>query len=566
MQLDFRPRHKPGHDLATRLDRTATAIRSEFTRLIEDISTPHRDNLDWWTSSPPSRNTITSPLFRYCCLLALLTELLEDGNDTFEIITDSEAMRTILAQLTAQNDGRIKILLQISLKERFRRKLALPYNLTRIPAIHGLRFLAAKLSGRPKAMDKSAAITLIDTFLYGPDLADRHYTGLWESLNEAAKERTFFLPTLHGIKNYFSFFRSVRKSPINILVEEDFLRPRDYIHAWGQWLRTRKIRIGPVLLRGINIAPLINEELKAHKGYYPAFLARLKYHFIERLQTAGIPLRLAIIWFENQAADKGLVAALRKYYPGIPLKGYQGFIASPLYLSLYPTTMELAQKIVPREIAVIGRGLVSRITEFCPDGLKISLAPAFRFQDVWQERRNYPDKRCYTVLVALPGTLQESIELLELIRNCSRKKAWPDLRLLIKPHPDHRPAAIANNFQKSWPGLINSFVEGTFTAWVEKANLLISAASSACLHTLALGIPVIIMESPRGLGHNPVPESLNSDIWRLCGNADELATGIEFYRTGGEAMRKEHERVGRLLRENYFMPVTRENIASFLNL
>ena len=107
---------------------------------------------------------------------------------------------------------------------------------------------------------------------------------------------------------------------------------------------------------------------------------------------------------------------------------------------------------------------------------------------------------------------------------------------------------------------------GDFNDCVEKSNLLISSASSACMETLAKGIPVIVVGNNSGLTHNPIPETIISDIWRLCYTPQEITDAVKFYQTRSPEKIKEHEEAGRRIRKEYFEPVTREGVREFLGL
>ena len=84
------------------------------------------------------------------------------------------------------------------------------------------------------------------------------------------------------------------------------------------------------------------------------------------------------------------------------------------------------------------------------------------------------------------------------------------------------------------------------------------------METLAEGIPVIIIGNSNGLTHNPIPETITDDIWRLCYSPQETTDAIQFYQTRSPEKIKEHEEIGKRIREEYFEPVTREGVREFL--
>lgn len=109
-------------------------------------------------------------------------------------------------------------------------------------------------------------------------------------------------------------------------------------------------------------------------------------------------------------------------------------------------------------------------------------------------------------------------------------------------------------------------MNGDFNKCVEGANLLSGNASSTYLETLAKGIPAIVVGNRHGLTHNPIPETITDDIWRLCYSPEEIKKAIQFYKSRGPEKIKEHDEVRRRIREEYFEPVTREGVREFLGI
>ena len=50
---------------------------SDFVDIIERVSEPYADNLDWWVESPSSRNLITSSLYYNLCCIQFFKEIIE---------------------------------------------------------------------------------------------------------------------------------------------------------------------------------------------------------------------------------------------------------------------------------------------------------------------------------------------------------------------------------------------------------------------------------------------------------------------------------------------------------
>lgn len=563
MKIDFTFEGKIRLGHARLFNKIAVDIRHPFIEIINSVSRKHAKSIDWWVSSPASRNTFASPLFHYCCCLALLQELIRAKEHFTEIITDSKAFKKILEDyLASQGVDTGVTLARLPVKQRLKELIRPVYVIFGIPLRHLLLFFAARQTLFLRRSLPPEPLTLIDTFIYFSSTDDRHYPGIINVLTEEEKKIIYFVPMFHKPKNLFLLFRTLRTDDTNFLLKEDFLKICDYFLGWRYLRYIYRQKILPCYFLGVEISSLVKEELRSFKGAASAYVPLLNYRFVKRLRETGIKIRLFVNWFENQVVDKGLNAGFNKFYPETPSIGYQGFIVTPHYLCIYPTTFEKENDVLPKEVAVIGSGLIHSAKKFCFD-LNVSIAPAFRFQGVWENRKYYPKEHIFTIMVALPVMLDVGNEILKLLESCLKKKDFTCVRFWIKQHPDNSPEMIKKQFASPWPVQFE-FVSGDFNDCVEKSNLLISTGSSSCMHALSKGIPVIIIGSQSGLTHNPIPPDIEQDLWRLCYDIDELSNAIGFYMNRDEQTLHHHEMIGEKIRKEYFEPVTRDAVRKFL--
>jgi len=567
MKLDFCFYGKLESRWLTLYNHIATDIHKPFTNLIDSISKKHGQSIDWWVSSPASRNTLASPLFHYCCCIALLHELIRKNEPVSEIITDSRAFKEIIENYLADQGIKARVrLARLPVKQRLKEFVRPLYTILGLPLRHLLLFFVAKQTLPLRRPLPSEPLTLIDTFvMQGYFEKDRYYPGMLEALSEKEKESVWFVPHLYGFRpwQYLSVVKKLRGSERNFVLKEDFLKFKDYLFVWGHVFRIRALKIDSCLFHGVDISSLVREEMRGFRGVGSSYTPLLNYRFAGRLKEAGVKLRLVIDWFENQNIDRGWNAGFRRYFPETFTKGYQGFAVTAHYLCMYPTGEEKKNAVIPHEILVIGPVLIQPARKFCPD-LDVKAAPAFRFRGVWQKRKYLPAANEHIVLVALPIMIGEAVHILRLFAHVV-KEMDNNTRFWIKPHPTTSPSRIQSACGAEWPEQFE-FVSGDFNVCVEKSNLLISSASSACLETLAKGIPVIVVGNSSGLTHNSVPGTITDDIWRLCYSPEEVAKSIQFYKSRGPEKIKEHEEVGRRIREEYFEPVTREEVKKFLGI
>lgn len=563
MKLDLTFNGKIDLQNARLFNQIAVDIQHPFNELINSVSRKHAKNIDWWVSSPASRNTFASPLFHYCCCLALLQELIRKKEPISEIITDSKAFKEFLKNYLEAEGKDLKITfarlpMKQWLKERIRPIYVIFSNI--------LLFLFARLTRPLRKPLPPRALTLIDTFvMQGYIEKDRNYPGVLDALSEKEKECVWFVPHLYGFRpwQFLRVIEQLRRSGRNFLLKDDFLKFRDYWHPWRYFFQIRKLEIKTSFFHGADISPLVREELTGLRNVNCSYVPLLNYRFSRRLRQAGVKLKLIVDWFENQSMGKGWNAGFRRFFPRTEIKGYQGFLTTPHYLCMFPTEVEKESKVIPHEISVIGRGQVQSSRKFAPS-LAVKVVPAFRFQSVWRERKYLPVANEYTILITLPVMLSEAAAILKLLA-LTTKNQKVDVRFWIKPHPATSEAQIKGTFGEAWPEWFE-FVNGDFNEYVEKSNLLISGVSSTCMETLAKGIPVVVIGNNDGLTHNPIPKSITGDIWRLCYSPAEVEDAVKFYKTRSPEKIKEHEEAGKKIREEYFEPVTRDGIRRFLRL
>ena len=563
MNLYFTADQQIDSDVSIAFNKVAVEISKSFVDIIEFVSKQNSDNIVWWVSSPANKNTFINPLFHYCCCIALLQELIRSDVHFTEIITDSKAFKKILENcLAMQGVNACVSMTRLSVKQRIKDAIRPIYTTLE----HLLLFFMARHTKPLRKTMPSEPLTLIDTFVMpGYIDKDRYYPGMLDALPEKEQRHVWFVPYLHEFSPWQcqQVINRLRKSQRNFILKYDFLKFKDYFYSWRQLLRVNRLNISNLVFQGVDISPLVREQLGRFCNLNSSYVPLLNYLFAKRLKETGVKLRLVIDWFENQDIDKGWNAGFRHFFPDVETIGYQGFIVSGHYLCMYPTVEEQKNKVIPHKVFVTGRGLMDLAKRFCPD-LDVNVAPAFRFQHVWRERKYFPDGDVYKILVALPIVMSDAIYVLKSLLHTANEMT-DSSRFWIKPHPSVPQDQIQREFGAVWPHQFE-FISGDFGDCVEKSNLLISTASSVSMETIAKGIPVIIIGNNSGLTQNPIPETIISDIWRLCYTDEEIKQAITFYRNRGPEKIREHEVAGKKIRGEYFEPVTQKGVRAFLRL
>ncbi len=553
-------------DISARFNEIANSKTDAFTAWVSKLSEPFKDNLDWWVAGPASRNTIASPLFHYYCAFFLIEELVKNNHDISEITVDSPAAAKIIEKYLSLQKKAIKV--KSNKNSMFCYLNAFVRSLLFI-LIRSYQFKCAiQTNIKPRSLSDKV-LTLIDVFVIpGYVNKDRYYNGLWDNLTPEQKDSTYFVATLSGmgLQNVTSVLKELRASDRNFIIKEDYLKTKDLFFALAHAYRIRKLKVKPVEVLGVDVSPLIKEELKMLGGYSSAIEALLNYRFVQRISEAKLKLRLVIDWWENQCLDKGWNAGFNKYYPQTPTVGYLGYVPRLLELQLYPSESESQNSLLPKKIATIGKGFVEAVKMYYPK-LSVTNAPAFRFQHVWQTElpKERTDDNPFTVFVALPLMAEESVHILRIVQNCLTDTVLQGIRFWIKPHPTMSEEKLKNRFGEAWPdGFIICHEDSS--NYIPKADILISGTSSICMETLSLGIPVVVAVNLSGLTYNPIPAGVSQKMWRFCKTADEICSAIKFYKNKGPEQFDEYREIGFEIRREYFEPVRKNEFNKFLQL
>ena len=163
-------------------------------------------------------------------------------------------------------------------------------------------------------------------------------------------------------------------------------------------------------------------------------------------------------------------------------------------------------------------------------------------------------------MIGLPIGLDDCKEILRMFINYSNQNKTIDY--VVKPHPtwsENKIKSLFNNGELSNFG----FVKGDFHDHVEKANLLVSNASSVSLEALTKGVPVIIIAPISGIVQNPIPDDVSNKIWKLVRNMRELNDSVDYFK---KKLVNEDIIDFKYVKREYFEPISEISVRNFLKL
>jgi len=350
---------------------------------------------------------------------------------------------------------------------------------------------------------------LTDSFNKEGEFSDRYYTGYENYLSPEQISRIRYIPTLHGFRTLsqlISMSASAKKYKNKFIFQESWLSFYDYFFALFQTvILSFKIKNTPYF-RGVNIHQLFVRESKKDI-FSPSFMMAIcKYRFIKKMRVEGVGVCHVLNWNENQNIDKALNLAIHEFYPGISVKGYQGYASSLHEVHKIPQEYELDNLTFPDELHVISKKIQGIVSSNCPK-INVKLASAFRFSYLYDINRKKSVPGIPTILIALPMDIDESTNILNA---CSQLHSLVNTKIsiLVKHHPAHE----SHTFAKRVPVFRNDAFTPTNDSMFDLLgfiSLLISSASSVCVEATSLGIPVAIHGNRHGVTMNPVTDVHN---------------------------------------------------------
>ncbi len=561
--LDLRWRGNIGREYTKAFNRIALDNHNPFIEFISTLSRQFGSNIDWWTENVSSRNTFSSPLFYRICASLFLQQALKSGSSVKEITVDSPAHLQLIKGIIGESLPGCRVSLIRGLKGLAREKI--------LPIAVAIKYLflwfLVRALCRKKGLPDRKDLILIDTFvLPGFEQEDRYYPGLWEAVAADERDRVWFVPTFHGysLHQLPRAVMSLRDSERQWMFREEQISLGDLLFAFGHKKRVKKFAIAKQVYKGLNITPLVMEELRANSELGSAVLGLLNYCCFKRMRERGLDIVRTIDWSENQVVDKGWNAGVGEYYPNAFSLGYQGYAVTPHYLVMYPTEVERGAGVLPKELAVIGSGFAQPRVKYAPT-MAVRVAPAFRFAKIHKFHGKTKREGKYVILVALPKLLDEAVDILSVLQGGVLENTdSSDIEWWVKMHPAHNLGILG----KVAGGIQSKLKLRTepFDELVLMVDLVISTASSVCLEAIAYGTPVIIDAGSKGLVHNPIPDTVPDDIWSICYTSQDIVDAVCAYRDGGRNKQRVFDEISGMVRRDYFEPVTERNTRDMLGM
>lgn len=579
---DFFKRRFMEQELGNRFERiniakiheeVAADIRHEYVTWIDELNRLYGKKIEWWFGNISSRNVYNSNIFQYICYIEILEKLLSENERRPElIVTESLGLARAIQKWAYKKNIAVDVLNYDQAKQKsLINQLFFFLSWGNFTAILALRCLAAYISGK-KTAKKQIKIDpgiIVNTFIHDYCLSedgtfkDRYFPYLHEYLSGKGLY-ILIHPVLVGFQyNYFQIYRKMRRSRSNFIIQEDYLHLSDYLSAVKYPIYNLQHKIKAPPFHNLDLYDILKEEQR-EQSITSSMEAVLIYRLFLRLGKHGLRPGQVIDWYENQIIDKALIAGTRNAFPQTKVIGAQMFIHSPNFVSLFPSQSESEAKIVPHILLETSQ-YQCKIAQTFTKTIPCQSAAALRYAHLFDDE-NTPDRRIEqdskTILVLLPFSIAEALELLDILRQ-GLDKIRNEVHIFIKGHPDYTPEELVKSFGVNvWPNRFEIF-QGNMPQALNSASLIISSNSSSMVEAAARGIPVIFLGRQTTLNQN-ILSGLNLDIMTECFCISEVIESIEKYLNLTRAEKIRYKEIGKKVRDLFFEPVNEDTLLPFL--
>ena len=520
--IDLRSGWQLSIDFAKEASHVESYVRDEYTDYVGVLAELNGlEGLDWLVSVT-CRNPFQTSVFDKFCKLRLLDRCLAQGVKIETIVVDDEGMFNAAFALCAKHQATAQVNIEadgiLPQEERlWSRVTNMFFRLAALLYIASISFLIPKLSFWKKVRPDSEII-FVDTFVKPTDFdenaefLDGYYPGMVEHASDDDRERIWYAPVFFAAKTpslLKSLIDSARASSTRFLLMEDWLKIRDYLFAiYSAYLLPKNVKQVPEYC-GIDVSGIVSAEIKKDVLSTGLFSAILRYRFIGRLKEQNIRIDRVIDWNENQITDRALNLAIRAYYSGVCIIGYQGYIVSEHYVSHEPARYEIEAGTIPDKLCVVCKPLVERKKKYCPE-LLVTIAPAFRFQGLLNYYPSGSENR-NIVLLALPVQFEISRAIIDLCLGISNST----YSFYAKTHPSINQSDFLRLIPKANDDRF-VFVDEPLHTLFAKSILLISSDSSACFEAVSCGVRVVVIGNSAGPTSNPLDGIVDPRYWKVC--------------------------------------------------
>jgi hypothetical protein len=395
---------------------------------------------------------------------------------------------------------------------------------------------------------------------------DRNF-GVLGSFLRSRGYTPIYLPMFFNLDiSDIEFMRRASRASEPIIIAEHYLKIRDLLSACVLGLAAVTIRTRSLHFVGVDVAAILAEGNLQTACSPEVLRLGLSSALLKRLSVRNIQFEEILYPFENNATEKSMLLAARRYYSGVPIVGFQH---SPWYreqLSMVITSDERADHLLPDTILCCGRRYISVLnSKGFPLG-RLGLGANLRFPEIQQPVPDIPfdvSSRVPVILAVLNFSESQSIEVLaHLHRARAQLRGQIDFEVQVKAHPllnrSHLESFLHKLGEESF-----KFVEGSVRDLaLRSAAVVMAGASVSSFETLALRVPLVRISLSADFDLDCFWDS--HEFSRFESTTAELRERLSELILHPERFQTALTEVAKLIQTRYFEPVNDVSLNPFL--
>ncbi len=517
-----------------RLQNTAESLRQPYIDYIGKLSLTY-NSLEWWANSFSDKNLWFSKTFLYSCYARLCRDLVnEGGQENLVLIGENAAIRRGIIVNLEDSPKYEKYIIETPVRNRvgeiknsirsFTNKLKYLFvTACRVWLARGYRLKTSAV----KQPSQAEGLTLIHSWIYDRSFSDSGeyrdiYLGqLADHLKNKGK-RVVVVPYMYTT-SYHRTLKMLKKSPGDFLLPESYLSISDIIRIFWKTLSSQDRQIYPDF-QGIKVTGIINDDMKRYLQRTDLTRNVLFYEVVKRWRQAGMPIESFIYTYENQTWEKVYCLALREFYPSTRIIGYQHSTVPRMLLNYFFARDETSVLPFPDRVITNGRYTERLFKGSGYDPGKVVCGGAIRYTGLLQKKATPPQRDAtHPVILVTPSMdKNETVELVgKVIRAFSDKKQY---KVVLKFHPDFPYRFIAGDVG----ALPSHFTisEKPISDLLQESHVLIYTISATCIEALALGVPVLHIQSDLTIDRDNLA-GFPPDIRESASSPEDIVKAVE---------------------------------------
>jgi hypothetical protein len=501
----------------------------EYCSLIAKLNVLNRDSLAWFASNISSKNFGHSKLWDHLQLFVLSRKLIKRKNNITNLII---------------------ALISIVIKKI----LMIPFFTGRKVALKSVDCI---IFSHMNKNSWSAPMDYQDAYLPGLKgyLANHNLSSISVTQTSAGIKELFIIR-----KNFSSFWTQNKVLPI-----EFFIKIVDVFKAFFITLFAKVKIPSEVLWDKINIAPLLENEFSEEKYDGSIFGSIVIYFAVKRAMQDLNPGKVYWPW-ENHAWEKMLIKGVNDQSSSVVKVAYQ-HSTIPLYLLNHFTAKEdLALPFYPDRIVTTGevpKEILASYGHFPENCLRAGCALRYQYLydsilDDFFWKKPVSDK--LRLGFPLSCYRDENVALTNFLQEVVRENTFEDFS--IKFHPDLNRADYISEIKQIFPDA-SLLIEGqTVTEFLTQIDVLVYSDTSVCFEAVAMGIPVIYIDTGFGSLKDPM---FNNDFmkWNISEPTEIKKIIDEILSISENDLIIQQKKAKDYIRK-YFIKVSDETMSEFL--